>query len=231
MDQFFKKILNNFLENIPPWLQVILAFVTVTLVSLSTLSPSSYPEYFPEEVELIITCVHLLCFVLFFLLFIAGIIFSFRNKLLRKPSLKFRGKNVEHYTRVGEHHFDIQVDREINKNLKFAFEILLARDDQDAVLYFEFETNTSPSYWVGFAINVGDSRDRKYETPIERTHHFSSDGKGRYSEEVKVWDTILERFNEFRDSKIIPTKVKTIRLRGSDVVREPVNFFYLLENE
>ena len=228
MDQFFKKILNNFLENIPLWLRVALAFVIVILISLSSFPPSSYPEFFPEKIVLIITWAHPIFFILFFLLFIAGIIIWWLRSqvLLKKPSVKFRRKNTENYARVGERHFDIQIDKEIDQDLKFSFEILLAKKKQDAVLYFEFEASNSRKYWIGFSLNKGNP-DMPYKRENERTYHYSSNDSETFSkEEINVYSIILERFEEFTNSGIIPTKITTIRLRGSDVVREPVNFYY-----
>lgn len=224
MDQFFIKILNNFLESISPSRRAWLGVSTIILISFNAFPTSSYPKSISYYLEKVLPWIHFISFVLFLILFIWAIITYLLNNAAKRPSIGSKEKNVEHYTRVGERHFDIPLNKAINKKLKLCFEIVFAEKKQNAVLYFQFEADNNQAYWIGFAINV--SNNSNYKTSIERTEVINIGNKSRFSKVINIEDVISEKFEEFGENQIVPRRVVNIRLRASDNIRKPVDFYY-----
>lgn len=219
MDKFFEQILNNFLESISPGHKIFLGISTILLISINAFPTSSYPNGTSELFGSIIPWIHTSSFISFLILFLGACISYKWENYKRHPEIARKGIRLEHYRRLGWGHFDIPLNQIINDQLGLSFEVVLAKPNQDGVLYFRFKANDDKAYWIGFAFNTGDRKN--FITDNEYTKNNDVQGTRYKEKRIKVLEVIKERFKD-----LSPERITHIRLRASDKIPEPIDFYY-----
>lgn len=148
---------------------------------------------------------------------IALLIYAFKK--IRTNKIK---ENLEVHYKKGKGHFDISKSINITPDLKFYVEVKLRSPDQNFTIYYCFQSDSGKEYWLGYS----HCKNTKYIQPNEHTYPIEPTKQGGkiYNIEDEVIATINQRFGENLNGK--PTLIKTIRLRGSDEMPDPVKFSF-----
>ena len=142
--------------------------------------------------------------------------------VLKKIGNKENNDDLEVHFKKGKSHFDIFKSINISPDLKFYAEVKLASPDQNFTIYYCFQSDSGKEYWIGYSHNKNEKyiQSNEHTYPIEP---IKREGK-IYKIEDNVSATISQRFGEDLDGK--PTLIKTVRLRGSDKIADPVKFSF-----